>query len=208
MTAPEQPPAANLDPAATPGSTPEAQARREEVRAARRKQGLLIVNTGDGKGKSTAAFGMAFRAAGRGMRVGVLQFIKPDTANFGEIRAARTLGIEVRGTGDGFTWKSKDLDHSAELARHGWAEAQRMIASGEYDVLVLDEFTYPLAYGWLDAAEVLAWLAAHRPPMLHLVITGRSAPAALVEAADLVTEMRAVKHPFERGIRAQPGVEF
>jgi cob(I)alamin adenosyltransferase len=185
------------------------QRRREEVRATGRRKGLLIVNTGNGKGKTTAAFGVAFRARGRGMKVGIVQFLKPGTANFGEIRAARRMGIDIIGTGDGFTWKSKDLDHSAALAQHGWRLAQERIAAGGYDVLVLDEFTYPLHYGWLDTDECLAWLAAHKPPMLHLVITGRYAPQRLIEAADLVTEMRPVKHPFEeQGIRAQPGIEF
>ncbi|MDA0269755.1 MAG: cob(I)yrinic acid a,c-diamide adenosyltransferase [Chloroflexi bacterium] len=192
-----------------PGSTDEAEAYRQEVRAAKRKQGLVIVHTGDGKGKTTAAFGMAFRARGRGMRVGVVQFIKPDTARFGEIRAARDAGIHVEGAGDGWTWKSKDLDQSAEMARAGWARAQQHITEGTFDLLVLDEFTYPLHYGWLETAEVLGWLREHRPPMLHLVITGRYAPEALVEFADLVTEMRLIKHPFrEQGIRAQPGIEF
>ncbi len=175
----------------------------------RRGKGLVIVNTGHGKGKSTAAFGIAMRAAGRNMRVAVIQFIKPDTANFGEIRAARRLGIEIVGVGDGFTWTSKDLDHSADLARHGWALAQERITAGAQDVLILDEFTYPLVFGWLDTETVLAWLRAHKPPLLHLIITGRDAPPALIDYADLVTEMRLVKHPFaEQGIRAQPGIEF
>ena len=187
----------------------EAQAYREMVRAEKRRKGLIIVNTGTGKGKTTAASGLAMRARGRGMRVAILQFIKPGTANFGEIRAARDLGITVAGMGDGWTWRSRDLDESAELARAGWTRAQALIEADDLDVLVLDEFTYPMHYGWLDTAEVCAWLLAHKPPMLHLVITGRHAPDALVEVADLVTEMRLVKHPFrEQGIRAQPGVEF
>lgn len=187
----------------------EAEAYRRSLRKENRKKGLLIVNTGTGKGKTTAAFGLAMRARGRGMRVAIIQFIKPGTANFGEIRAARDLGIEVEGMGDGWTWRSKDLDESAALARAGWARAQEVIASGGHDLVVLDEFTYPLHYGWLDTAEVLAWIAAHKPAMLHLAITGRYAPDALIEAADLVTEMRLVKHPFrEQGIRAQPGIEF
>ncbi len=187
----------------------EAEAYRRSLRKENRKKGLLIVNTGTGKGKTTAAFGLAMRARGRGMRVAIVQFIKPGTANFGEIRAARDLGIEVEGMGDGWTWRSKDLDESAALARAGWARAQEVIEAGEHDLVVLDEFTYPLHYGWLDTAEVLAWIAAHKPSMLHLAITGRYAPDALIEAADLVTEMRLVKHPFkEQGIRAQPGIEF
>jgi len=183
--------------------------RRREVRAAGRRKGLLVVNTGMGKGKTTAAFGVAFRAAGRKMRVGIIQFLKPGTANFGELRAARRLGIDVIGTGDGWTWTSKDLDQTAALAVHGWELARERIISGAYDLLVLDEFTYPLHYGWLNTTEVLDWLDAHKPPMLHIIITGRHAPPALVTAADLVTDMRLVKHPFEeQGIRAQPGIEF
>ncbi len=192
-----------------PGSTSEAEAYRREVRSAKKKQGLVIVNTGTGKGKTTAAFGLAFRARGRGLRVGVVQFIKPGTARFGEIRAAREAGIHVEGAGDGWTWKSKDLDQSAEMARAGWERARELIETHAFDVLVLDEFTYPLHYGWLDVEECLGWLRDHRPEMMHLVITGRYAPDALVEFADLVTEMRLVKHPFkEQGIRAQPGIEF
>ena len=187
----------------------EAEEYRRLLRKENRKKGLLIVNTGTGKGKTTAAFGLAMRARGRGMRVAMIQFIKPGTANFGEIRAARGLGIEVQGMGDGWTWRSKDLDESAELARVGWARAQEVIAGGEHDLVVLDEFTYPMHYGWLDTTEVLAWIAANKPSMLHLAITGRYAPDALIEAADLVTEMRLIKHPFkEQGIRAQPGIEF
>lgn len=187
----------------------EAEAYRRALRKENRKKGLLIVNTGTGKGKTTSAFGLAMRARGRGMRVIVIQFIKPGTANFGEIRAARDLGIEVEGMGDGWTWRSKDLDESAALARAGWARAQEAISGGEYDLVVLDEFTYPLHYSWLDTVEVVAWIAEHKPSMLHLAITGRYAPEALIEAADLVTEMRLIKHPFkEQGIRAQPGIEF
>lgn len=187
----------------------EAEEYRRSLRKENRKKGLLIVNTGTGKGKTTAAFGLAMRARGRGMRVAMIQFIKPGTANFGEIRAARELGIEVQGMGDGWTWRSKDLDESAALARVGWARAQEVIAASEHDLVVLDEFTYPMHYGWLDTTEVLAWIAANKPSMLHLAITGRYAPDALIEAADLVTEMRLIKHPFkEQGIRAQPGIEF
>ena len=187
----------------------ESEAYRQEVRKAKRRKGLVIVNTGNGKGKTTAAFGLAFRARGRGMAVGILQFIKPGTARFGEIRAARDAGIHVEGSGDGWTWKSKDLDESAALAVSGWERAQAYIAERRFDVLVLDEFTYPLHYGWLDTSEVIAWLREHKPADMHLVITGRYAPDALIDYADLVTEMTVVKHPFnDQGIRAQPGIEF
>jgi cob(I)alamin adenosyltransferase len=170
------------------------------------RRGLLLVYTGDGKGKSTAAFGLALRAAGRGLRVHILQFLKHTTARFGEHRALRQLGVPIEGLGDGFTWKSRDLERSAELARAGWARAQTLMAGGALDLLVLDEFTYPLLYGWIDVGDAVAALQA-RPQHLHVVVTGRDAPLALVEAADTVTEMRKIKHAFDAGVPAQPGVE-
>jgi len=172
------------------------------------KKGLLIVNTGDGKGKSTAAFGMLLRAWGRGMRICVVQFIKSETGAWGEITAAKKMGIEWLTTGDGFTWLSKDMDETTARAQYGWKLAQEKISSGNYDLILLDEFTYPLHYGWLDTAEVLKWLRANRPSSMHLVITGRSAPEALVREADLVTEMLMIKHPYEQGLKAQAGIEF
>jgi cob(I)alamin adenosyltransferase len=172
------------------------------------KKGLLIVNTGDGKGKSTAAFGMVFRAWGRDMKICVIQFIKAETGQWGEIKAAKKLGVEWHTTGDGFTLTSKDMDETIARARHGWKLAQEKIASAQYDLIVLDEFTYPLTYNWLDTNEVMEWLRAHRPANLHLVVTGRAAPAELIAQADLVTEMNVVKHPFEQGIVAQAGIEF
>lgn len=172
------------------------------------KKGLLIVNTGDGKGKSTAAFGILLRAWGRGMKVCVIQFIKSETGKWGEVKAAQKMGIEWLTTGDGFTWLSKDMDETTARALHGWKLAQEKIASGVYDLILLDEFTYPLHYGWLDAAEVLDWLTANRPPNLHLIITGRYAPEALLRKADLVTEMKLVKHPYQQGVKAQAGIEF
>lgn len=192
-----------------PSDVADAEAYRKEVRAKKLRKGLVIVNTGDGKGKTTAAFGIAFRARGRGMPVAIIQFLKRDGANYGELRAARELGIEVEGAGDGWTWTSKDLDESAELARAGWERAKELIEADAHAVIVLDEFTYPMTYGWVDTDEVVGWLREHKPEMLHLVITGRNAPDALVEFADLVTEMRIVKHPFaDQGIKGQKGIEF
>ena len=189
-------------------SDPTAVPKRKLGRQTARK-GLVIVNTGNGKGKTTAALGIVLRAWGRGMKVCVIQFMKNDGAYFGEHRAAEKMGVEFISSGDGFTWLSKDLDESAAKARHGWELAQQKIASGEYEVVVLDEMTYALSYGWLDWAEVRAWLDAHKPPMMHLVITGRDALPELVEYADLVTEMREIKHPYEQqGIKAQPGIEY
>jgi cob(I)alamin adenosyltransferase len=187
----------------------EADERRRLARQQPKKKGLVIVNTGEGKGKTTAALGVMTRAWGRNMRVGMLQFLKNENAGFGEIRAAKKMGVEIIPTGDGFTWTSKDLDETTARAIHAWEKAQERIASGDYDVFILDEFTYPLHFGWLDVNEVVAWLRDNKPPMLHLVITGRYAPAELIDFADLVTEMREIKHPLKnQGIRAQPGIEF
>ncbi len=172
------------------------------------RQGLVIVHTGNGKGKSTAAFGTVLRAWGRGMRVCIIQFIKAETSNYGEIQAARKLQIEWYSLGDGFTWLSKDIEKTAERARKAWQFAQEKISSGAYDLIVLDEMTYAFHHGWVNVNEMIAWLRAHKPAELHLIITGRDAPAELIEFADLVTEMREVKHPFTRGIKAQPGIEF
>ena len=179
----------------------------QSVQGPRINKGLVIVNTGNGKGKTTAAMGVLFRAWGRDLRVIMLQFIKHTTANFGEQRAAGKIGVTMRAMGDGFTWRSRDLEQSADLARALWADAQEIIAAGAHDLVVLDEFTYPLHYGWIPVAEVIAALQS-RPEMLHIIITGRHAPPELVDYADLVTEMQVVKHPYQQGIKAQPGIEF
>jgi cob(I)alamin adenosyltransferase len=190
-------------------STPEAIERRKAMRAERKKKGLLIVNTGNGKGKTTAALGVLLRSWGRGMRVGGVQFFKHQNVNFGELRALIKMDIGLTPMGDGFTWTSRDIDETQAKALNGWELAKQRITSGDYDVFLLDEFTYLLHFGWLDAAEVVDWIVANKPPMLHLIITGRDAPPALIAAADLVTEMRAVKHPFrDQGIKAQKGIEF
>ncbi len=170
------------------------------------RRGLVIVNTGDGKGKSTAAFGLAFRALGRGKAVKVFQFMKVPTARFGEHRLAERVGLPVEGLGDGFSWKSKDLDHSAQLAREGWDKAKAAILSGEYFLVVLDEVTYPIIYGWLPLQEVLDTLQA-RPKDVHVCLTGRRCPQELIAMADTVTEMQMIKHAFQAGIPAQRGIE-
>ncbi|MDK1081702.1 MAG: cob(I)yrinic acid a,c-diamide adenosyltransferase [Anaerolineae bacterium] len=176
---------------------------------AKKKKGLIIVNTGNGKGKSTAAYGVVMRAWGRGFRICVIQFIKSETGNWGEVKAAKKMDLEWISTGDGFTWLSKDMDETTARALHGWEIAQEKISSGAYDLIVLDEFTYPLHFGWLDVQNVLTWLKDNKPPMLHLIITGRDAPQELIDYADLVTEMKEIRHPYEeQGISAQPGIEF
>lgn len=170
------------------------------------RRGLLLVYTGDGKGKSTAAFGLALRAHGRGLRVRIFQFLKHQGARFGEHRALAQLGVPIEGLGDGFTWKSPDLEASALLAREGWARAKEALLSGDWDLVVLDEATYPLRYGWIPLEEFLEALRG-RPRHVHVVVTGRGAPEALLALADTVTEMRKVKHAFDQGVPAQRGIE-
>lgn len=174
------------------------------------RRGLVIVNTGDGKGKSTAAFGLALRAFGRthvhGKGVCIYQFMKVPTARFGEHRMFEQIGLPVQGLGDGFSWKSQDLERSAQLARDGWQRARAAILGGEYFMVVLDELTYPLIYGWLPLDDVLQTLR-QRPRDVHVVITGRRCPPEIIELADTVTEMTKVKHAFNAGVPAQRGIE-
>ena len=173
-----------------------------------RRHGLVVLHTGDGKGKTTAALGILLRASGREMKVAMLQFIKTADVEQGEHVAARRLGVEIVPLGSGFTWLSDDVGAVRELARAGWKRCVAALESGEYDVVILDELTYPLAYGWLTHEEVFDVLQ-HRPPGTHVVITGRLATPELIGFADLVTEMREVKHPYrERGLGAQPGIEL
>ncbi len=172
------------------------------------RRGLVLVFTGNGKGKTTAALGTLFRAWGRDFRACVIQFLKAETGSWGEVKAAQRLGIEWHKTGDGFTWTSKDIDETKAKALHGWVLAKQKIASGNYDLIILDEFTYPMAFGWLDTAAVIEWLRENKPAEMHLIITGRDAPPLLIEYADLVTEMTEVKHPFASGVKAQVGIEY
>ncbi len=172
----------------------------------RQRVGLLMVHTGDGKGKSTAAFGMALRAAGHGMTVAIVQFIK-GSRDCGELRAfERFPEITGHRAGEGFTWEVRDDDRQRALAAWGMERAADAIAAG-VDLLVLDEVNIVLDKGFFDTDALLALLGG-RPAGMHVCCTGRRAPAALVDAADLVTEMRLVKHPWQQGIRAQRGVEF
>ena len=179
------------------------------MRARRRvRQGLVIVNTGEGKGKTTAALGVLFRAWGRDFRVRMFQFIKHSTARFGEHRAAKKLDIRIEAMGDGFTWLSKDMDQTTALAVAQWERCREAILEGGEDIIILDEFTYAMHYGWVPVEDVLGTLRG-KPDGMHVIITGRYAPEALVEFADLVTEMKLIKHPYqEQGIRAQPGLEY
>ncbi|RCS59197.1 cob(I)yrinic acid a,c-diamide adenosyltransferase [Parvibium lacunae] len=170
------------------------------------RRGLILINTGDGKGKSTAAFGLALRAHGRGKPVKIYQFMKVPSARFGEHRVFEQLGVPIEGLGDGFSWKSKDLEHSAQLARDGWEKAAATITAGEHFMVVLDEVTYPIRFGWIPLEAVLDTLR-QRPPHVHVVLTGRNAPEELVALADTVTEMKLIKHHYEAGVPAQRGIE-
>lgn len=172
------------------------------------REGLLIVNTGDGKGKTTAALGLLVRAAGYDLSIGMFQFIKSASTRYGEHVAAEQLGIEIVPLGDGFTWLSDNIAEDRALAERGWARVREALDSGRFDVLILDELTYCLNFGWLDTAMVIDALRS-RPRGTHVVVTGRDAPQALVGAADIVTEMAVVKHPYrDHGIGAQPGIEL
>ncbi len=168
---------------------------------------LVLLYTGNGKGKTTAAFGLITRAWGRGMSVCMLSFIKAETANFGEERAAKKMGIEMIPMGAGFTWTSKDLEQDRAVAQRCWALCKEKLSAGTYDIVVLDEITYPITFGWLDIEDVIETLKS-RAPNVHVVLTGRDAPQGLIDYADLVTEMREVKHPFQKGIKAQPGLDY
>jgi len=172
------------------------------------KRGLLIVHTGNGKGKTTAALGLAFRALGHGFKVCIIQFIK-GTWKYGELDAAARFQdlLEVHVKGRGFTWKSEDIQKDVKVAQEAWSFAKDKISSGEYRVVVLDELTYLMKYEMVSEEEIVDFLS-ERPPDLHVVVTGRDAPPSLIEAADLVTEMREIKHPFTDGIKAQKGIEF
>lgn len=171
-------------------------------------KGLLIVFTGNGKGKTTAALGMSMRAAGHGMKVLVLQFIKGTWA-YGELESFKKLEqVEIRPLGSGFTWKKENLDEDRRLAAAGWELAAAEISRGDTPVVVLDELNVVLSYGLLPLQPVLDVLRNRRSDV-HVVVTGRNAPAELLDLADLVTEMREVKHPFHtKGLKAQKGVEF
>lgn len=171
--------------------------------------GIVIVYTGEGKGKTTAALGMVFRALGRGLPVAVLQFVKGRWRTGERLLAARLEpeGLVFRTLGEGFTWEGDDREVHARAARGAWSEARDLLARGVHRVVVLDELTYIVNLGYVDVHEVLAAISA-RAPGTTVVITGRAAPQALVDAADLVTEMCAVKHPFARGVKAIAGVDY
>ena len=173
-------------------------------------RGLLIVHTGNGKGKTTAALGLLMRAAGRGLNCCMIQFMKSRNDRYGEHVAAEKLGIEVHTMGDGFTWDTKNPEQDRQTARATWQLCVEKLRSGDYDLIVFDELVYVLSYTMLPVEEVVEEFRAVREaqPALHIVVTGRDAPEQLIAQADLVTEMREIKHPFTAGIKAQQGIEF
>ena len=179
----------------------------EEAGASGRVPSLVLINTGHGKGKSSAAFGVMGRAWARGWTVGVVQFVKGGKWKVGERKLAEHLGIEWQVLGDGFTWESTDLDETAAKGRHAWSVANEKLASGDYDMLILDEITYAMTYGWVSVAEVVAGVVG-RAPKTNVVITGRDAAPEIIAIADTATEMRQIKHAYEKGITARKGIEY
>ena len=175
--------------------------------ASKRARSLILVNTGDGKGKTTSAMGVVVRALARSWAVCVFQFVKSGDWNSGEAKMLADLGAEWHFAGDGFTWEVDDLDHSAEIAQREWNRARSAIAEGRFDLVVLDEITYPINWGWIDVTEVVSALA-RRPSNVNVMITGRDAPDAIVTVADTVTEMRKVRHAFDAGIDALRGIDY
>jgi cob(I)alamin adenosyltransferase len=194
-----QPPSDPRD-AAEPPRVPPPQAK-EHVRS------LVLVLTGDGKGKTTSAMGIAMRSIARGWRVAVIQFVKADTWRTGEAEIARRLGIEFRAAGDGFTWDVDDIQASVAAARGAWDQARRTIAGGDHALVVLDEITYPMAWSWIDTDDVVSTIVS-RPAHVNVVVTGRDASQSIVDVADTVTEMANRKHAFDRGIAAVRGIDY
>ena len=168
---------------------------------------LLLVNTGDGKGKSSAAFGVMLRSVARGWNVAVLQFIKSGEWAVGEEKVGRQLGVDWWALGEGFTWDTADPEHDREVAARAWATARGVIEAGRHELVVLDEITYLLTWGWVPLEEVVGVLR-DRPPHVNVICTGRDAPAELIDLADTVTEMRSVKHAYDDGIRAKRGIDY
>jgi len=176
-------------------------------RSPRHATSLFILNTGDGKGKSTAAFGMVLRALARNWRVAVVQFVKSGEWRTGEEAMCRKLGVDWWSTGDGFTWDSENIDETQAIARAGWEHARSTIGAGEHELVVLDEVTYPIAWGWITLEDVVRTIR-ERPPIVNVVATGRDAPSDLVELADTATEMVNLHHAFDAGIGARRGIDY
>lgn len=177
------------------------------TRAPERVSSRVLVHTGDGKGKTSAAMGIVMRAAARGWRVSVVQFVKDGRWRTGEEKSARELGADWWSIGDGFTWDSTDMDRTEAIAREAWAAARSLVREGGHELVVMDEITYPMNWGWIDGDDVIETIR-DRPPHVNVVATGRDAPEALCAVADTVTEMASVKHAFDEGVGAMRGIEF
>jgi cob(I)alamin adenosyltransferase len=178
-----------------------------EERQLERQPSVVVVNTGHGKGKSTAAFGMMVRGVARGWNVAVVQFLKSGKWNVGEEKVGRDLGVDWWSIGEGFTWESDDLARDEAVAQEAWRHAAGLIAAGEHRLVILDEITYAVNWGWIDTDAIVASVR-ERPEQVNLVLTGRDASDALIDVADTVTEMRKVKHAYDRGIRAKKGIDY
>ena len=191
----------------TDGSTTDPPTEDPRPDGLRRAESLVLVNTGDGKGKSSAAFGVVMRSVARDWRVAVVQFIKSGTWQTGEEKVARRLGVNWWTLGEGFSWDSEDLDEDRATAVEAWRHARSLLEADNHRLVVLDEVTYPVNWGWLDVNEVVTAIR-DRSPKVNVVVTGRNAPEQLVAVADTVTEMRNVKHAYEAGLRALKGVDY
>ncbi len=185
-------------------------AARDKILATKtQEKGLVIVHTGKGKGKSTAAFVLVFRALGNGMKVGIVQFVKGKWETGERAALERFPGeVTITAMGDGFTWETQDRQRDIAAARQAWERAKAMISDEEHDMVILDELNIVLRYDYLAVEDVVDFLREHKPEMKHVVITGRNAKEELIDFADLVTEMEMIKHPFRSGIKAQRGIEF
>jgi len=168
---------------------------------------LVVLNTGNGKGKSSSAFGMMVRGLAVDWNVAVCQFIKSGDWRVGEEKMGRKLGVEWHSFGDGFTWDSDNLDHDRNIAREGWEQAAAVISGGDHQLVILDELTYLCSWGWIDTSEVVGAIK-QRPDHVNIVITGRDAPQDLIDIADTVTEMTEIKHAYSQGIRAKRGIDY
>lgn len=173
----------------------------------RRAPSLVLVHTGHGKGKSSAAFGTMLRSIARGWKVAVVQFLKSDSWHVGEEDIGVRLGVDWWKLGDGFTWLSEDLDRTQAIAVAAWEHARATLAAGEHHLVILDEVTYPMNWGWIDSAQVISTLVS-RPEKVSVICTGRDASAELMAIADTVTEMRKVTHAYDSGIRAKKGIDY
>ena len=193
--------------APAPPPTDEAPTEDPRPDGLRSAPSVVVVNTGNGKGKSSAAVGVMVRGVARGWKVGVVQFLKSGEWKTGEEKVGRELGIDWHAIGEGFTWESEDLTEDQAVAQEAWVHSRRMIEAGEHQLVVLDEITYPMNWGWISTDEVVRTIA-ERPSHVNVVCTGRDAPPALIDVADTVTEMTEVKHAYHQGIRATKGIDY